>query len=215
MATSKEELEARVKLEGEAARERYHAEDNPSASVSWCTGVRPIVTRIVELEDELEDVRRELGADDGEGPVSAARRVVGRLSVLEGTLSEQKRGPLTGSVIEAVRSVLSAGDEESTPAAARRLISERDDARQAADQAHRENDALRAQVAALEAINADHERRISEACADVRDEERRAVAQLRIEHASTSIALERAVVRTARLETTVEELSRMMGRRAG
>lgn len=66
--------------------------------------------------------------------------------------------------------------------------------------------ALRAQISALEAIAHNQETAIADACADVRAETAR-------ELASTRTALERAVLKIARLETTIETLMAMAGKR--
>ena len=174
---SKEEIEKRVEQEGARVYGVFIERIQESAAQGITRGVRPLVERVIELEEEATKhtaLTVKLA--------SAEEHVIEQGRTIEVLNSDRSR--ILADLTEARASLRTAHAELRT--------------------ATREHDettaALRAQVAALQGVIDGHEQAIKDACADVRASLERSVNDARAEH-------HRAVQRCDRLATTVDVLA--------
>lgn len=140
-----QEFEKRVEDEARAARGRYRAHDG-MAEDSWLAAVRPLVARVVELEQSkdgtglsvagVDAIRRVLSAAPEEGTLHAAERVVRARRYAEERIRELEGIVKHGDAAdEVVRRELGAASDEGTLDAAIRVVRERDAVHAALDEA--------------------------------------------------------------------------------
>lgn len=197
---SKEEIERRVQDEAEKARRRE--EDSTQADVGMVRAVRPLVERVIELEEEAGELRERL---DQHAPKLVSAETRAHNAGCDAMEAQAERARLTDKLKSAEQHVIEQGRTiEVLNSDRSRILADLTEARAGWRTAEREHDettaALRAQVAALSAVIDGHEQAILDACADVRASCQGAIADARAAH-------QRAVRRCTALETTVDVLA--------